>query len=787
MKLNYLVFLALIFNSCYLFGQTDAKQFRKKFDQADVLLNIDNIPEAIIAFKELWLQDSVNANLNYKLGMCYYKTKLEKNKAVPYFEKAILNLTNNYIEFESTEKAAPYNTLYLLAKSHHHNNQFNEAIEDYTSYLKYLTENDGDKKEIKIIEREIERCKYGAEAIKKPTRIKVENLGENINSIYPDYAPLISADESVLIFTTRRKSMYNGNDGMDERTKFNDDIYISYKEGGEWQEAKPLNSFINTKENDATVGLSADGQQLFLYKEGDIYVSKLDGENWTQAIKLNENINTKYFEPSATISSDGNTLYFVSDRKGGFGGRDIYKCVKLPNGDWSKAQNLGPNINTEVDDEGPFISFDNRSLYFSSMGHQSIGGYDLFVSKINDDGNFEKPENIGFPVNTTDDDIFFVTTPDEKHAYYSSAKEGNIGETDIYRITFEEKVETEVTVLIGKVINRDGGPLSPNIEIIVNDALGKQVSQYYRPNVKTGKYIFSLIAGSTYEILYLVDGVEFDKEILDVPEGTGYQIINREVYLKTVGYGKEHIEKAKLAQLQNASIDTTGAEIKVSGMSTSAMALVNHLKVNIDSVAAGSGQLATTNTTTETNAVNQTESKTNGKTSVSTNSTTNNTTQNAGTVNSTANKPSTKIKASHFLFGFNQSTLSEAALRDLRKLAKIMKKNPNLTLQIEGHTDSAGSDKYNQALSARRAKSVKNYLVSLGVPVARIKSTGIGEVKPIAINTSANGVMNKKGMVYNRRIDLILNERQEEFIDPIVVPDELKIKTESDNTIKTKF
>lgn len=816
MKLKNLVLLSILAQSLLLFGQTDTKQFRKKFDQADVLLNIDDVNGAIPLFLELWNQDSTNANLNYKLGLCYIKTKLQKNKAIPYFEKSIINLTENYIEFDATEKGAPYKALYLLAKSHHYNNQFENAIEDYTSYLKYITDN-GDKKEQKIIEAEIERCKHGALAIKNPTKIKIENLGENINSIYPDYAPLISADESVLIFTTRRKSIFNENDRADG--KFNDDIYISYKENNEWQEAKPLSAFINTNKNDATVGLSADGQQLFLYKEGDIYVSKLDGDNWNAAVKLNENINTKYFEPSATISADGKTLYFVSDRKGGFGGRDIYKSLKLPDGDWGIAQNLGPNVNTEFDEDGPFISFDGKSLYFSSVGHQSIGGYDLFVSKLDDSGNFQNPENLGFPVNTTDDDVFFVTTPDEKHGYYSSSKEGNIGETDIYRITFEEKVETEVTVLVGKIINKDGGAISPHIEIVVNDVLEKQTTQYYRPNVKTGKYIFSLTAGSTYEISYLVDGVEFDKEILDVPEGTGYQVINREVFLKAVAYGNEHLQKAKTVQEENNSkIDTTEASIKVSGMSSTAIALVNHLKSNDtlsstnnrnnqaeELLANNANKNEQSNTTTkdqnnsnksslDAKNVNKTSNSSNNTTTNNeANITTNNNTSNINTNSKTStnalknNAQSTKIKAVHFLFGFNQSSLSQLALNDLKRLAKIMKKNPNLTLEIEGHTDSAGSDKYNKALSERRAKSVKNYLVSLGVPASRIKPIGTGELKPIAINANENGVANKKGMMYNRRIDLILSENQEEFIEPLIVPDDIKIKTNTDESIKTKF
>lgn len=833
MRLKHIVLISLLFNSFYLLGQTDSKLFKKKFNDADLLLNSDNVNDALKLFSELYLQDSTNANVNYKIGTCYTKTKLEKNKAIPYFEKAVLNLTGNYIEFESSETSAPYTTLYLLAKSYHKNTQFNEALETHSKYLKYLNENGGDKKEIKIIETEIERCKYGAEAIKKPTRIKVENLGENINSIYPDYAPLISADESVLIFTTRRKSMFNGNDDVDGRGKFNDDIYVSYKEGTEWQEAKPLNAFINTKENDATVGLSADGQQLFLYKEGDIYVSQLDGDNWNAPTKLNQYINTKYFEPSATISSDGKTLYFVSDRKGGFGGKDIYKSVKLPSGDWGMPQNLGPNVNSEFDDEGPFISFDNRSLYFSSMGHKSIGGYDLFVSKMNEEGVFQQPENLGFPVNTPGDDIFFVTTPDEKHAYYSSVKEGNIGETDIYKITFEEKVETEVTVLVGKIVNKDGGPLSSGIEILVNDASGKQEAQYYKPNVKTGKYIFSLIAGATYEILYLVDGEEFDKEILDVPEGTGYQVINREVFLKTIAYENKHLNKAKANQQNNSNsaVDTTGAEIKVNGMSNRAIALVNNIKQDTSAATGTLAQNKATNTNNNNqnsnNEVNTEANKTNkastnnentntaknttnetgastansstknnvGETSTSTSSSAsanNKTTKETGasTSNSSTAKNTTeetKIKASHFLFGFNQSTLSDAAIRDLRKLSKIMKKNPALVLQIEGHTDSAGSDKYNQALSERRARSVKNYLVSLGVPLSRIKSAGIGEGKPIAINANENGTLNKKGMVYNRRIDLILSERQDEFIEPIILPDELKIKSDPTESVKTKF
>ena len=202
---------------------------------------------------------------------------------------------------------------------------------------------------------------------------------------------------------------------------------------------------INTNSHEASINLTADGQTLIVYKDdggdGNIYFSKWDGNDWTSIQSFGSDINSKYWESHACLSADNNTLYFVSDRPGGYGGRDIYRCVKLPNGLWSKSLNVGPTINTKYDEDGPFISADGITLNFSSIGHKSMGGFDIFVSMIEEDKKFSEPRNIGYPINTTDDDVFFVTSPDGKRGYFSSAKAGGLGDKDLYKMSILDAKE----------------------------------------------------------------------------------------------------------------------------------------------------------------------------------------------------------------------------------------------------------------------------------------------------------------------------------------------------------
>ncbi|MGB4230367.1 MAG: tetratricopeptide repeat protein, partial [Bacteroidales bacterium] len=343
--------------------------------------------EALDYYLKANLFNPDNAELNYKIGICYLYTA-DKDKAVEHLEKSY------QLKSDVTEDIT-----YYLGMAYHQNFNFDQAINYYRKYLDVLNPRNRDKY-LNEINKKIEECKNGKEIVKDTVKVIIDNLGETVNSIYPDYAPVISADESMLIFTSRRPTNIGGlRDPM--TGKFFEDIYIAYlEEWGNWLLTQP-GAPLNDKYHDATIGLSPDGQTLYLYKGdngGDIYVSYLKGRNWTIPEALPSPINTKYHESSASLGPDGRTLYFVSDRPGGIGGRDIWFSRKDNSGYWSSPINLF-DINTPYDEEGVFIHPDGRTLYFSSKGHNSMGGYDIFRS-VYQDGKWSKPVNLGYPINT---------------------------------------------------------------------------------------------------------------------------------------------------------------------------------------------------------------------------------------------------------------------------------------------------------------------------------------------------------------------------------------------------
>ena len=302
--------------------------------------------------------------------------------------------------------------------------------------------------------------------------------------------------------------------------EYDENIYISYSEdGGPWTTPVSIGDNINTADHEASIGVSVDGQKLLIYKseeEGSIYVSDLVGDVWSKPKKLGSTINTKGRETHASLSADGTKLYFTSDRKGGYGGLDIYVSYRLLNGQWGEAKNLGPGINTAQDERAPYIHPDDITLYFSSKGHGGLGGFDIFSSQLNEFGTWTKPENIGYPINTSSDDIFYITSADRQRSYYTSSKEAGFGETDLYIIGLEEAEVANITIMTGKVYICRG--ILPEVSITVMDAKTDEVVGIYTPNSKSGKFLFVLNKGGRYNVIFEADGKIINEEQLYVPE-----------------------------------------------------------------------------------------------------------------------------------------------------------------------------------------------------------------------------------------------------------------------------
>ncbi len=517
-KNNYrksLVLLLIFLFAFKISGQED-------YSKIDELIEEGNFEEAIQLGTGLLKDNTEDPALNFKLGYSYLMTALRKPKSIPYLVKSVelLNTKNkkqNGLFFEAR---------FYLGKAYHNNYEFEKAIQVFDS-LRTTTKNN---ELLAAIDEEIRQCEVGIELMREPVKMQINNLGVNINSEYSDHSPVISADESVLIFTSRRKR-YEG-EKIEEDGQYNEDIYISYNKHNSWQKAKSISENINTDEHEATISISPDGNQLFIYNSedaGTILVSYLTGDEWSVPERLGDNINTKYRETHAAMSADGKYLFFTSDRPGGYGGLDIYVSEKQKDNTWGKAKNLGPAINTEFDEEGPFIHPDGISLYFSSKGHKTMGGFDIFVSKKNEFGTWTMPKNLGYPINTVDDDVFITLTPDGKRAYFSSYREDGFGSTDIYMMAMPEAEEKPVTVVKGKVVTCDNQ--ANDVVITVYDSENDDLLGLYKPNSKTGKYLFILPRGRNYYAIYEVNGKEKHEEQFFISENADFQVIYKTISL----------------------------------------------------------------------------------------------------------------------------------------------------------------------------------------------------------------------------------------------------------------
>lgn len=366
--------------------------------------------------------------LNYKIALCYLRSDY-KSKAIDYFKSAYDKYPN-----------VAGDILYMIGKAYQYNLQFDKAIEQYEAFYKSLKR--GNQKKFSLmIYKCIDECKSGKQLIDNPARVVITNIGDSVNSKYDDYNALVIHNDSLMYYTSRRpKNKKQKPDKLNYM--FDEDIYTATKKNGKWTDATYLtDDGFNTKHNDAIVWVSPDGATRYLYdgfkKSGNILVSTIKHNKWTFPKKIGNGFNKHLTETSVSFTKDGNTMYFVSNQNSeSFGGKDIFFTTKDNKGKWQKPQNIGDVINTPYDEEGVYIQPDGNVLYFSSKGHNSMGGYDIFKSEKDDKGEWKKPVNLGYPINTPDNEIFYRPSQDEKTAYYSAIHSDTRGGYDIYKVSF---------------------------------------------------------------------------------------------------------------------------------------------------------------------------------------------------------------------------------------------------------------------------------------------------------------------------------------------------------------
>lgn len=666
-----IIAITLLFVGAYTFAQQEVVFDKKNFkdnkkeykeaedflEQAEELMYPNPFPRYSQALNFYLKANDFNdksSHVNFQIGVCYLNTT-NKFKALEYFEKAFKLNPNKHPDIH-----------FYLGRGHHLQSEWKEAIQHYEAHKKRLNQQE-QLAEIMEANKLIFECKSGKELVKDPTRVWIDNMGENVNSEYPDYGMIMTADASEIYFTSRRPSTLGG-DKDPAIDQYFEDVYTSNKfSSNTWMPAINAGEPINTKGHDAAVSLSPDGGKIIVYiddkGDGNLYESVKENNEWSKPEKFDEPINSDYHEASAWYTSDGKRLFFVSERpkekRGNPQDRDIFVAEwDAEEEEWTNAQRLPEEVNTKYNEDGIYVHPDGKTIYFSSKGHNSMGGYDVFKSVLQEDGSWSKAENMGYPINTPDDDVFFLVAANGRDAYITSYREDGFGDKDLYKVTLlgdekepilmaedlllanaeapssavviEPKVEVKKTQLaILKGIVRDDKtkePLKSSIELVDNET--NEVIAEFTSDGKTGRFLVSLPGGKNYGIAVKADGYLFHSENFNVQQNESYKEVEKNIDLKKVSVGQS-------------------------------------------------------------------------------------------------------IVLRNIFFDLNKYTLRDESQNELMRLTKLMNENPSLKIEISGHTDSRGSAAYNKELSKNRAKAVVEYLIGKGVNKDRLVYAGYGEEQPI--------------------------------------------------------
>jgi len=539
-KRRFLYFRGLFFLLLFLFSVTITYSQRDIDASGDEKIAKEfflfgDYATALKEYQFLYSKDSSNPDFIYPLGICYLNTNVNKLKAIPFLEK-----TTQLKDFDPE-------AMYQLGVAYQVAYRFDEAIECFGKFKKLIA-GANDLNYI-LTDRQIEMCENAMELVKNPINVTFENVGARINSPYPDYNPYVNRKEATLYFTSKR--MGNIGNLMDYDGYYTADIFLSENKYGQWEKSKRLATAINSPLVEELCGLSSDGTYLFAFVDNleykmQVCVSVKEGKSFQRISSLGLNVNPpKTSTSSATITPDKKIIFFSSSREGSIGGSDIYMSKLLPSGEWGVAENIGEEINTKYDEDFPYLAPDGKTLYFASIGHNSMGGYDIFKTTWDKTENtFSEPVNIGYPVNTPEDNTTISFTGSGRYAYVSALRNDTYGNLDIYRVIFND-VKPAYTTLIGnltemdslsvfevfrKTIKTDMDSLKkmtdssylvtnkisdslgkaykailkgietkytngPEVSIKVINNLTKKVTGTYKPNKHTGKFIIILPPG----------------------------------------------------------------------------------------------------------------------------------------------------------------------------------------------------------------------------------------------------------------------------------------------------
>ncbi len=522
LTLFYFSFLTIV-----SYGQEEYKNIGKKIEAAEEAYYEGNFVKAYKLYSDLAQVDSEDSSyFKFRKATCLVNMDQD--------EQAALSILRSESQFSQSEFKSAY--YYFLGESFHLNENFDSAL----FYLEKSKEGgDFDALQLKDVNQKITQVNYAKEQYANAKNYNVFDVKGTVNSTYKDYKPLISSDESVLIFTSKRSTSTGQN--KDENDEYFEDIYTTSRDNlGYLSEVQPISKNINTNDHEASVGISPDGRELILYKgdehSGAFFVSKQSGTEWStpQMIDDGKTINhKKFWETSACMTLDHKTIFFTSDRKGGLGGLDIYMAKKKDDGQWGEPKNLGNIINSDLNEESPFIHPDGKTLFFSSRGGENMGGYDIFRTVLQENGSWSIPENLGYPINTVHNDVHFSLTADGRKAYFSSSRIDSQGKEDIYKVVLDENVDPLILIK-GLVKSADGGSIESVAIEIIDKKTDESLSSVYKPNSSSGKYLIIVPPGDNYSMVVTGDGFEKYQIDLNIPSQDKFHELYQEVVLKKI-------------------------------------------------------------------------------------------------------------------------------------------------------------------------------------------------------------------------------------------------------------
>jgi len=567
LKLRILVVIIsfIMFNLNIL--ATEDPTIKEKFLSASYFYLYEDYESALPLYLELYDKEPTNANLNFKIGNCYLQIPGQKQKSISFLEFATTNISTKSNEFSYKETAAPEVAYYRLGESYHNNLEFDKAIDAYKKFKTFLKPKDIYNND--LVNKQIETCINAKELYKYPVMVVRKNLGNLISTPYYDYNPVVSGDQKTLVFTSERKLTLKEIDSLSilgVQDDFIQEVFYSKNIDEVWQTAKNISHEIGSNGFCSSVYLSEDGTRLLLmrddYFDGNIYESNFNGGKWSEIRKLNKNINSKSWEAHACLSQDGKTLYFSSDRKGGYGGFDIYKSEITENGEWGSAVNLGSTVNTKFDDDTPFILNDDKTLYFSSEGHYNMGGFDIFYSNLMDGNKWSLPLNLGYPINTPDDNLFMCPLSNGEFTYFADAKSDGSTGTDIYMMKLivpENPGEFDIHGY-AKIADTKLKPRSLVTISMIDTLTNANVGTFFS-NIDNGEFSYTTKPG-IYKLIFEADGFKTKTEFLNVP-----RILYRKEFFMNVYLTPTFIASAEEQMSSNETFVQKQAYVSVKNIS----------------------------------------------------------------------------------------------------------------------------------------------------------------------------------------------------------------------------